>query len=157
MSRHLVRLLLLSATFAAAACAAQSSPLETEVAVASPADVDAKEDSAHKDLTAKQKSEVLLQLNNICGDTWCDGDWWWTFKSITCKLDLDSCTWTAMIDPSVPAAGKVPVYWRSCKVTGLKKFSDLVTTTGGHQSINQTFYEASTDCVFKITPNLPPQ
>jgi hypothetical protein len=138
-----------------AACGGPA-PLETEVSDATAADAEVKEDSAHKDLTAKQQKAVLLQLNNICGDTWCDGDWSWSFKSITCKLDLGTCTWTAMITPSVAVAKPVPVYWRSCKVSGLHKFADLVSTApNGYQSINQDYYDASTDCVFKIEPKLP--
>jgi hypothetical protein len=50
----------------------------------------------------------------------------------------------------------VPVYWRSCKVSGLHKYSDLVTTVNGYSSLNQSYYDASTDCVFKIEPKLPP-
>jgi hypothetical protein len=146
---------LLVVTLLFAGCAAQP-PLETEVAEASAADADVKEDAAHKDLTAKQQKAVLTQLNNICGDTWCDGDWEWNFKAITCKLDLGTCTWTALITPSVPVAKPVPAYWRSCKVSGVHKFADLVTTAAnGYQSLNQTYYDASTDCVFKIEPKLP--
>ena len=94
-------------------------------------------------------------IDNICGDTWCDGDWNWSFKKIACKLDLGSCTWTALISPSVPVARPVPVYWRSCKVSGVHSFEDLVTTTGTYQEIDQSYYQASTDCVFKIEPKLP--
>jgi hypothetical protein len=140
---------------AAAGCAAQA-PLQTEIADASEADLDAKEDSAHLNLSLADQKAVLFQLNQICGDTWCSGDWEFTFKKIVCKLDLGTCTWTAMIQPSVPVARPVPVYWRSCKVSGVHAFSDLVNTAAnGYQSVNWSYYEASTDCVFKIEPKLP--
>jgi len=136
----------------AAGCA--GAPLSTEVSDSSAADLDAKEDTAHKNLTTTQQKAVLTQLNNICGDTWCDGDWIFDFKKIVCKLDLGTCSWTALIYPSVPATESI-YYWRSCKVSGVDKFSDLVTTTNGYQSLNQDYYMASTDCVQKIESHLP--
>jgi hypothetical protein len=136
------------------ACGADRATLESEVVAGS--DVEVKADSAHKDLSAAQKTAVLEQLNNICGDTWCDGDWSWSFKKVVCTLELGSCTWTALVTPSVPVAKPVPAYWRSCKVTGVHAFADLVTTLNGFQTLNQNYYDASTDCVFKIEAKLPP-
>jgi hypothetical protein len=138
----------------AAGCAGSTTPLATEIADTSAAELDAKEDAAQKNLTTAQQKTVLTQLNNICGDTWCDGDWSFDFKKIVCKLDLGTCTWTALITPSVPATEKL-VLWRSCKVAGVHRFSDLVTTTNGYQSLNQDYYMASTDCVQKIESHLP--
>jgi hypothetical protein len=142
--------------FALAGCAGSAS-LSTEVSDSSAAEVDAadaKADAAHRNLTTAQQKAVLTQLDNICGDTWCDGDWSFDFKKIVCKLDLGTCTWTALITPSVPATEKL-VFWRSCKVSGVHQFSDLVTTTNGYQSLNEDYYMASTDCVQKIESHLP--
>jgi hypothetical protein len=144
----------------AAGCGAPSLPTEVSDAAAvtdEAAALDAKEDRGPTDLTAAQRKVALFQLNQICGDTWCSGDWSFTFKKLTCKLQAGTCTWTALIQPSVPVAPPVPVYWRSCKISGLHSFADLVNTApNGYQSLNQDYYMASTDCVFKIEPKLPP-
>jgi hypothetical protein len=132
------------------ACGADRATLETEVV-----DVEVKADGAHKDLTVTEKTAVLQQLNDICGDTWCDGDWSWSFKKVACTLDVGSCTWTALITPSGPLPKPLPTWWRSCKVTGVHAFADLVTTLNGYQTLNQNYYDASTDCVFKIEAKLP--
>lgn len=137
----------------AGGCAGSAS-LQSDIAEATPAELDAKKDAAHQDLTATQEKAVLTQLNNICGDTWCDGDWTFDFKKLVCKLDLGSCTWTALITPSVPATEKL-VFWRSCKVTGVHAFADLVTTTNGYSSLDQDYYMASTECVQRIEAKLP--
>jgi hypothetical protein len=150
-----LRYLMVPAFVLAAAGCGGAQSLSTEVAEANPADLDVKEDATHKNLTVAQRKQVLFQLNQICGDTWCDGDWEFDFKKIVCKLDLGTCTWTALITPSVPVPKPVPVYWRSCKVSGVHAFSDLVTTSGTYQSLNQSYYEASTDCVLNIEPKLP--
>src|SRR4051812_21532194 len=131
----------------AAGCAG-GAPLSTEIGDTTAAALDAKEDAAHENLTTPQQKAVLTQLDNICGDTWCSGDWSFDFKKIVCKLDLGTCTWTALITPSVPATEKL-VFWRSCKVAGVHQLSDLVTTINGYQSLNQDYYMASTDCVQK--------
>ena len=137
-----------------AACG--NAPLAEDVATATAA-LDAKADTAATDITAAQQKTVLRLLNNICGDTWCDGDWFFTFEKITCKLTAGTCTWTALIEPSVPVASPVPVYWRSCKVSGIHAFTDLVNTaSSGYQSLVSSFYDASTDCVWEIEPKLPP-
>jgi hypothetical protein len=154
MFRSLTRTLLVPALLAGG-CAAQTSP-QGQVEDPS-AETEAGITTTSHDLTDAQKKAVLLQLNNICGDTWCDGDWSFTFEKIVCKLDVGTCTWTALIKPSVPVAKPVPVYWRSCKVSNLHSFTDLVTTAAnGYQSLNQSYYDASTDCVFAIEPKLPP-
>src|SRR5581483_2839692 len=72
-----------------------SQPLTSEVVDAESADT--KEDAVHPNLTATQQKQVRTALDNICGDTWCDGDWNWTFEKVTCKLDLGTCTWTALV------------------------------------------------------------
>ena len=107
-------------------------------------------------LTTAQQKTSLFQLDQICGDTWCDGDWVFSFKKIVCHWSAGTCTITALIWPQTDQH-PVPVYWRSCKIAGLHHFSDVVdTASNGYQTLDPTIYDDMTTCTMKIVAKLPP-
>lgn len=132
-----------------AACAAPTS---------APADGDAEpttEDltKAKNDLTAKQAKLVVDELNDVCGDTWCEGDYSWDFSKIVCDFGKKTCTFTVKItDPGTDDSTKDDkVYWRSCKVAGVPGFTSMIdTAANGYQSLNETFYDKIDACVGKL-------
>lgn len=146
------------AALALTACTDAARPDDGDVVVtddtAAPTPDDQKADA--NDLSTAQAKIVRFQLDQVCGDTWCDGDFWFSFKKVVCHFGKGTCTITALIAP-VTDAHPVPVYWRSCKIAGLHAFTDLVDTApNGYQSLHWDFYEKMTDCTMKIVAKLPP-
>jgi hypothetical protein len=151
------RLALLSLVLGAAACADTATSIhDVEVSDATDADAADAGKADANDLPTAQEKAARFQLDQICGDTWCDGDYDFSFKKVVCHFGKGSCTVTMLIHPYTEQK-PVPVYWRSCKVGGLHAFEDLVDTApSGYQSIDQDFYDAMTDCTMKIVAKLPP-
>ncbi len=113
------------------------------------------EDLTKNALTAAQQKTALKLIDDICGDTWCDGDYNFGFRLISCAKAAHTCTLTlqAFPLPGVPASQKS--YWRSCKTSGFTNFASLVTTApSGYQSLNQDYYDALTECIQHIEANL---
>ena len=131
-----------------AACAAPTAPASED---AEPTSEDLTK--AKNDLTAKQAKLVVQELNDICGDTWCEGDYSWDFSKIVCDFTKKTCTFTVKItDPGTDASAKDDkVYWRSCKVSKVDAFTSMIDTApNGYQSLNETFYDKIDACVGKL-------
>ena len=108
------------------------------------------------DLSADQARSVLFELDQICGDTWCAGDFDFAFARVTCQFARATCTVTLRIWPR-QATRPIPLYWRSCKLAGLHAFADLVDTAPtGYRSIDPAFYAKMTTCTTSLIAKLPP-
>jgi hypothetical protein len=88
-------------------------------------------------LTAAQAKNVLEALNNICGDTWCEGDYTWDFKKIVCTFGLRRCTITVLAT-SYDTPPKS--WWRSFRITGVNNYLSLMQSTAANSELNDAFY-----------------
>lgn len=111
-------------------------------------------------LTKKQAATVLKLVDDICGDTWCEGDHNFRFDAIQCQAGCGkkpgTCRLTLCIFPydSDPKTG--PTYVRSCTTSGFENFASLVdTAANGYQSLNWEYYDALTACIDRLESNLP--
>jgi hypothetical protein len=107
-------------------------------------------------LTSKEAKTVLRLVDDVCGDTWCDGDYDFGFRRVACSRRTKTCTLTMQIFPRDGAAGTPRDYWRSCKTPGFTGFASLVTTApNGYQSLDESYYSALTECIARIEQRLP--
>lgn len=127
------------------ACAADSAPL---LEVGSHAEAIAK-----KGLTPRQAKTVLRLVDNICGDTWCEGDFNFAFHRIDCDARAETCTLSLELI-SRDEEGQA-VYPRTCTTGGFTGFTSLVETSdGGYQSLNWDYYTSLTECIARIEEEL---
>src|SRR5262245_7582380 len=42
-------------------------------------------------LTEDEEKQVLTEIDNICGDTWCEGDFDFSFNALDCRTTTSSC------------------------------------------------------------------
>jgi hypothetical protein len=137
--------------WSATACSAGASP-GVEVSDAAP--VEAQSDGlAESALTAAQAKTTLRLIDSICGDTWCDGDYDFGFRRLSCSKAAHTCTLTLQAFP-VDGASSSQSYWRSCKTPGFTGFASLVTTLNGYQSLNDEYYELLSECISQVESNL---
>ncbi len=112
-------------------------------------------------LTENQKSDVLMVIDNICGDTWCEGDFNFSFNEVNCWLPSGECSveleliWY-LFDNEYNEIGekRYPV---TCELSGLTKISQMVemqritnyndNTTYLYPSIADPLYDKMTDCI----------
>ncbi len=111
-------------------------------------------------LTTAQQASALKLIDDICGDTWCEGDNNFAFKRLSCRAPSPhaanggSCTLALEIIPRT----EPPVrYSRSCTTHGYQGFESLVTTSqSGYQSLRWDYYLALSDCINRLEAELPP-
>jgi hypothetical protein len=104
-------------------------------------------------ITAAQERVVLRLVDDICGDTWCEGDHAFRFRSFACHprrgcvLRVRLASWS-----------QEPLQWhdRSARVVGFSRYSDMVVTgSGGERSLRPAFYEAVGLAVRTMTASVP--
>jgi hypothetical protein len=136
------------------ACSAGSvSGPEVEISEASSAEARDEALSANA-LSPAQTTTVLKLIDDICGDTWCSGDYDFGFRRLTCGRIAKTCTLTLQVFPREVSDGKRS-YWRSCKTSGFEGFSSLVhTSSTGYQSLDDDYYDALTECTMRIVSHL---
>jgi hypothetical protein len=142
--------------FTLAGCSAGTNGPAVEVSDTDPVDAQSTSEELSKNaLTQKQEKTVLKLIDDICGDTWCDGDYNFGFRLLTCSKLAHTCTLTLQVfpNPGVPASAKS--YWRSCKTSGFTGFSSLVSTApNGYQSLQSDYYDALTECTQRVESKL---
>jgi hypothetical protein len=106
-------------------------------------------------LTLAQSKTALKLIDDICGDTWCSGDYNFGFRLLRCNRAARSCTLTLQVFPREGVASKHPSYWRSCKTHGFHGFASLVNTSAsGYQSLTEDYYDALTECTSRVVSSI---
>ena len=111
-------------------------------------------------LTKKQASTVLKLVDDICGDSWCEGDHNFRFDQIQCQPGCGkapgTCRLTFRIFPYDSDLETGPTFTRSCKTPGFSGFASLVDTApNGYQSLNWEYYDALSTCINDVESKLP--
>lgn len=111
-------------------------------------------------LTETQASAVLTLVDNICGDSWCEGDHNFHFDRIectpACRSTPGTCRLRFRLFPYDSDLRQGPVYARSCETSGFYGFNSLVDTTeNGYPSLNWEYYDQLSACIHEIEGKLP--
>lgn len=108
--------------------------------------------SATEFLTSSQESNVLEAIDNICGDTWCEGDFDYSFDKINCSVEDKSCelsfvyiykVWNEEINEEV-TLGTAPM---KCTLSGIASYEDMIDIERQWLDLSYDFYEKVTECV----------
>jgi hypothetical protein len=110
-------------------------------------------------LSPDQEQTVLELIDDICGDTWCEGDNDFAFERLTCRAgDPGSphggtCALKLRI---IPRQDDPPSYSRVCTTQGFYGFDSLVETTqNDYPSLVWDYYLALGDCINELEAALP--
>lgn len=104
-------------------------------------------------VTAAQERVVLRLVDDLCGDTWCEGDHVLRFRSFSCHprrgcvLRVHLASWS-----------QEPLRWRvrSARVLGFPRFGDMVVTApSGDRSLQPAFGRAVGRAVRGMTASVP--
>jgi hypothetical protein len=106
-------------------------------------------------LTRAQSATALDLIDDICGDTWCEGDHDFEFRALACSGLTSRCALVFKITPRDDVPGARPFYLRTCTTGGFRGFESLVTTSeSGYQSLDWTYYEALSECISRLEDEL---
>jgi hypothetical protein len=110
-------------------------------------------------LSRKQQATALKLIDDICGDTWCEGDHNFSFDRLECRAGCaghaGSCELTFRIFSHDTDIETGPTYVRSCVTAGFTGFASLVDTTNGYQSLQPEYYSALSACIGDVEAQLP--
>lgn len=146
------QILAVFALFSLAACAAdQAAPADDAAA-----DAESELRKTKNDLSSEDEKKVLNMLDDVCGDTWCEGDYQWWFKKLRCSFDAKSCTLTMLVVDPAYDDKPTRTFWRSCKISGLSGKDALTdVAANGYESLDDAFYDRVSDCVDGIESRIP--
>ena len=143
---NLCLLVLALSTNALSACASAPSP-QADATYTEPAAAES-EPVVTNALTPAQAKTALKLIDDICGDTWCSGDYDFRFHRLTCSAPSATCTLGLQILPREGVPATQPSYLRTCRTQGFTGFDSLVVTaSNGYQSLDPDYYLALTDCI----------
>lgn len=118
-------------------------------------------------LTYEEEKLALQQIDNICGDTWCEGDYDFGFDRLRCLKEQGVCLLEfRMIERSFSQddrevvsetdtyqAAKNPSekhHAVECQIAGITEFSQIVTD----DRLNDEFYQTLTNCISDLESSL---
>jgi hypothetical protein len=106
-------------------------------------------------LSPAQAQTALRLIDTICGDTWCDGDYDFGFRRLTCSKAAHTCTLTLQAFPVEGVSSSQRSYWRACKTPGFDGFASLVSTApNGYQSLSADYYDLLSECLSRVESHL---
>lgn len=101
--------------------------------------------TAERLFSARQEKRVLQAIDNICGDTWCEGDYNFRFNTFICDKKTNACELNFQfivtnddgVDEQFSAV-------QVCRFENITQFSQLMD---GQWSLNDDFYQDVTECI----------
>ena len=140
-------------TIALTGCAVETgAPGDGEVA-------DSTEALCKNALSPAEEQTALKLIDDICGDTWCEGDNNFAFERLTCQAPTPKSTSGGACKLKlriIPRDDSGRSYTRVCSTAGFLGFDSLVDTgASGYQSLDWDYYLALTDCVSRLESQLP--
>ena len=125
-----------------------------------PADGDAPEAASFHDegllsgrfanaLSRADEQIVLKLVDDICGDTWCEGDHDFRFRRLFCDSNASTCS--LLFQMALRDGEGAAWRWQMCRTGGFLDFDSLVeTTSGGYQRLTEGYYEALSACIGQL-------
>jgi hypothetical protein len=110
-------------------------------------------------LSKKQEATALDAIDDICGDTWCEGDHDFQFDELECSRgcrgQAGSCTLTFRVFSYDTDLETGPTFERSCRTNGFDGFESLLAKSGDYHSLQPDYYLALSACIDQVERDLP--
>jgi hypothetical protein len=108
-------------------------------------------------LTAAEEEAVLREIDNICGDTWCEGDFDFAFRTLDCKRSTHECVFKFDFLHRVYASGEdeptqtfhIPA---ECTFADIRSPSDVIETERGRITYTDRLYDLVNACISEREP-----
>ena len=94
--------------------------------------------------TAAQRKEVVRAIDDVCGDTWCEGDFNFQFNDFSCDKKTFACELNFQFIKSDNTVKGTFSPVQICRFENIKEFNQVMDTK---YSLADSFYEALTDCI----------
>jgi hypothetical protein len=110
-------------------------------------------------------AHVREEIDNVCGDSWCEGDYDWGFKRLTCSRSTASCQFEFEAIYTIWAYGGDGLddqeigklrYPHTCEIKGIHERKDIVDDSGGSVTYADSFYDKVDECIAKHEETIRP-
>jgi hypothetical protein len=110
-------------------------------------------------LSERQEAIALKAIDDICGDTWCEGDHNFRFDSLACSMGCKkragSCKLSFRVFSYDTDVETGPTYTRTCRTPGFTGFDSVVESFGEYHALTPAYYDALTQCISDVESHLP--
>lgn len=101
--------------------------------------------------TKKQNEQVLREIDNICGDTWCEGEYNFEFINFSCKKSTLSCELDFKFVKIDERDNNIYSQIQSCEFENITKFTQLIDASG---DLTEVFYHNVSSCIHELEENV---
>jgi hypothetical protein len=96
-------------------------------------------------LSARERSDILRSIDDVCGDTWCEGDYNFKFENIRCnKLDKTCDLSFYFIKSNDDNTVETFSTLQTCHFLNISSIKQL---RSHRYSLNTHFYDELTECI----------
>jgi hypothetical protein len=101
------------------------------------------------DLCRRDEKKVLFAIDQICGDTWCEGDSNFQFRKIRCNFKLGSCALEFRTAPWKNSDDEEYDWSKSktCVLRNVESLDSLIDTNRQVPVLRDGPYEQITTCI----------
>jgi hypothetical protein len=108
-------------------------------------------------LSEADERAVLREIDNICGDTWCEGEFDYSFKKLDCRRSTRSCSFQFDYIYRIYEQGSGRVSMRlgfptTCKFENILSGDELVDRSHGRTTYSDRLYNLVNDCINSNEP-----
>ncbi|MBC7540877.1 MAG: hypothetical protein H7281_18800 [Bacteriovorax sp.] len=95
-------------------------------------------------LSPTQRNEVIRSIDDVCGDTWCEGDYNFKFIYFSCDKLAKSCDLSFHFIKSEEQSVETYSPVQVCHFQNITNFKQIKDS---NYSLNDNFYEELTNCI----------
>lgn len=99
-------------------------------------------------LTRTEQKRVLTAIDSECADTWCEGDYEFSFDSIRCEMARRTCRLEFRAGLRMVEGGRIRYTIKThCALNGIAGLQDLLKTTDRYETLQESAYEQINECI----------
>lgn len=99
---------------------------------------------SHDFLSPEERSEVVRSIDDVCGDTWCEGDYNFKFTNFLCNFKQKQCILSFYFiktdDQDVESYSPLQV----CRFKNIENINQI---RNNRFSLNVNFYDKISECI----------
>lgn len=106
---------------------------------------------AKNSLTRFEEAKALEAFDSICGDTWCGGDFNFSFNELDCNYETKSCVLSfeyiyEVYDYNLDEITQEQRVDVTCTILEVINFDSIISSSSRTGALTNKFYDEATDC-----------
>ena len=94
----------------------------------------------------KTRTDIIRAIDDICADTWCEGDYDFKFLEFKCRRSKRHCDLTFQFIQSEDELKKTYSSVQTCGFDNIKELNQILDE---QKNLNEEFYETLSNCIME--------